>query len=70
MALVLMYFFLQLTKGDRDFSDITKDALSKKRRILGTFIKMKKYKNIKNSKYSELPKYNEKTNKANLKYNV
>lgn len=63
VALVVMYFFLQLTRGDRDISDVTKDALSKKHRVLGTFAKMKKYKNIKNHKYSELPKYNKKSTK-------
>lgn len=63
VAFVAMYFFLQLTRGDRDISDVTRDVLSKQHRVLGTFAKMKKYKNIKNHKYSELPKYNKKSTK-------
>lgn len=63
IALVLMYFFLQVNSGNRDFSDITKDTLSKRHRVLGTISKMKKFKNIKNHKYSELPTYNKKSSK-------
>lgn len=63
IALVLMYFFLQLNSGNRDFSEITNETLSKRHKVLGTISKMKRFKNIKNHKYSELPTYNKKSSK-------
>lgn len=57
IALVLMYFFLYANNNYRDFSDITREAQKKKRRVLGKVSEMKKFKNTKNHKYSELPSY-------------
>ncbi|QEU58080.1 hypothetical protein KDRO_A00940 [Kluyveromyces lactis] len=54
-AVVFMYFFVQLNARYRDFSDVKRDALNQKRRVIGKFKDMKKYKNIKNHKYDELP---------------
>ena len=58
VVFVILYFFLELNKGMRDFSDITNNSLNKKRRVLGKFANMKKFKNMKNHKYEELPTYN------------
>ncbi|CCK71455.1 Psg1p KNAG_0H00390 [Huiozyma naganishii CBS 8797] len=55
IAIVAIYFFLQLNGKNRDFSDVTRSALAKKHRVLGPISKMKKFKNMKNHKYSELP---------------
>ncbi|QLG71753.1 hypothetical protein HG535_0C01020 [Zygotorulaspora mrakii] len=57
IALVLMYFFLYANHGYRDFSDITQKAMKKKHRVLGKVSEMKKFRNTKNHKYSELPSY-------------
>lgn len=59
-----MYFFLYLNKRNRDFSDITQKALNQKRRVLGKVANMKKFKNMKNHTYSELP-IHKKTSKQN-----
>lgn len=63
IALIVMYFFLYANNGYRDFSDITRKAMSKKHRVIGKVSEMKKYKNMKNHKYSELPSYNTKPDK-------
>lgn len=57
VALVLMYFFLYANGKNRDFSDITRKVNNKKRRVLGKVSEMKKFKHIKNRKYTELPTY-------------
>lgn len=54
---VVIYFFLHVNGRYRDFSDVTRNTLGKKHRILGTFKNMKKFKNMKNHTYSELPSY-------------
>ncbi|CAI4034687.1 hypothetical protein SMKI_11G1360 [Saccharomyces mikatae IFO 1815] len=61
---VFMYFFLYVNGKNRDFTDVTRKALNKKRRVLGKFSEMKKFKNMKNHKYTELPSY-KKTSKQN-----
>lgn len=61
---VFMYFFLYANGKNRDFTDVTRKALNKKRRVLGKFSEMKKFKNMKNHKYTELPSY-KKTSKQN-----
>lgn len=62
VALVFMYFFLYLNKGNRDFSDITMQEMKKKHRVLGKISDMKGFKKFKNHKYSELPTF-QKTDK-------
>ncbi|CAI4046161.1 hypothetical protein SUVZ_11G1390 [Saccharomyces uvarum] len=61
---VLMYFFLHANGKNRDFTDVTRKALNKKRRVLGKFSEMKKFKTMRNHKYTELPSY-KKTGKQN-----
>lgn len=61
---VLMYFFLYANGKNRDFTDVTRKALNKKRRVLGKFSEMKKFKTMRNHKYTELPSY-KKTGKQN-----
>ncbi|CAI4044750.1 Psg1p SKDI_11G1380 [Saccharomyces kudriavzevii IFO 1802] len=61
---VFMYFFLYANGNNRDFTDVTRNALNKKRRVLGKFSEMKRFKNMKNHKYTELPSY-KKTSKQN-----
>lgn len=63
IALILMYFFLYANNGYRDFSDITRKAMSKKHRVIGKVSDLKKYKSLKNHKYSELPSYKTKPGK-------
>lgn len=55
IAVVFMYFFLQLNSSYRDFSDVKRTALNQRRRVIGKFKDMKKYRNIKNHSYEELP---------------
>ncbi|CCF57396.1 hypothetical protein KAFR_0C04050 [Kazachstania africana CBS 2517] len=62
-ALVCIYFFLHYNGKYRDFSDVTQAALGKRHRVLGEVSKMKKFRKMKNHKYSELPSYNEKSSK-------
>lgn len=57
IALVMMYFFLYANGRYRDFSDITRKAMNKKRRVIGKVSDMKKFKHMKNHKYTELPTY-------------
>lgn len=57
VACVGMYFFLYLNKDKRDISDVRRYVLSKKHRVIGKFKDMKKFKNVKNHKYDELPLY-------------
>ncbi|SCU90216.1 LAMI_0E01112g1_1 [Lachancea mirantina] len=63
IACVGMYFFLYLNRHNRDISDVRRFALSKRRRVIGKFKDMKKYKNINNRRYDELPSYNKKNSK-------
>lgn len=63
VALVLMYFFLFANSRYRDFSDVTRKAANRKRRVLGKVSELKKFKNIKNHKYSELPSFKTKPGK-------
>lgn len=58
IVVVVLYFFLQANRRYRDFSDITRTSLNSKRKVLGKFSEMKKFRNMKNHKYSELPTYN------------
>lgn len=58
VALVCIYFFLEINGKYRDFSDVTNRTLASRHRVIGTFSKMKKFKKMKNHKYSELPTYN------------
>ncbi|AQZ11147.1 YKL077W [Zygosaccharomyces parabailii] len=58
LSLVLMYFFINANRSQRDFSDITNKTLKKKHRVLGKVADMKKFKSMKNRPYSELPTYN------------
>ena len=55
VVVVIMYIFLQINSSYRDFSDVTRDALNRKRRVIGKLSSMKKYQRMKNHKYSELP---------------
>ncbi|GAV54317.1 hypothetical protein ZYGR_0AL00490 [Zygosaccharomyces rouxii] len=55
VALVLMYFFINANRKYRDFSDVTNRAWEKKHRVLGKVTDFKKYRNMKNRPYSELP---------------
>lgn len=64
-AIVCMYFFLHLSKNHRDFTDIKRSALNQKRRVLGKFKDMKRFKNTRNHKYEELPIFQAKTSKQN-----
>lgn len=57
IALFCMYFFLHLTRGSRDFSDVTRKSINKKRKVLGS-LKDMKYGQEKNRAYNELPVYN------------
>ncbi|CDO96539.1 unnamed protein product [Kluyveromyces dobzhanskii CBS 2104] len=54
-AVVFMYFFVQLNSKYRDFSDVKRQALNQKRKVIGKFKDIKKYRHIKNHKYDELP---------------
>ncbi|QLQ80122.1 hypothetical protein HG537_0D01220 [Torulaspora globosa] len=63
IALILMYFFLYANNSYRDFSDITRKAMSKKHRVIGKVSEIKKFKNLRNHKYSELPSYQTKPDK-------
>lgn len=55
VALVLMYFFISANSQYRDFSSITNTAWQKKHRVLGKVTDFKKYRSMKNKRYSELP---------------
>lgn len=58
IVFVILYFFLRANKGMRDFSDVTKVTLGKKHKVLGKFANMKKFKGMRNHKYTDLPSYN------------
>ncbi|CAR30749.1 hypothetical protein ZYGR_0P00510 [Zygosaccharomyces rouxii] len=58
VALVLMYFFIIANRRYSDFSEVTNKAWQKKHRVLGKVTDFKKYKNMKNRPYSELPMHN------------
>ncbi|BAP72924.1 uncharacterized protein YKL077W [Kluyveromyces marxianus] len=62
-SIVFMYFFVQLNAKYRDFSDVRRAALNKKRRVIGKFKDMKRFKNMKNHKYEELPMHKLKSSK-------
>ena len=63
IACAAMYFFLYITKGDRDITAIRQLAVNQRRRVLGKFKDYKKYKKINNRPYSELPIHTKKTGK-------
>ncbi|KAH3899776.1 uncharacterized protein SCODWIG_02399 [Saccharomycodes ludwigii] len=57
VTFVGMYFFLYLTKGNRDFSDIKSSVLKSRHRVIGRIKDIKKFRGIKNHKYEELPQF-------------
>lgn len=61
VSVFMMFLFLRINKNHRDFSTVTNKALNKKRRVLGKFSEMARFKNVKNHTYDELPSFQRKS---------